>query len=751
MAKRDVPCCRLWLPQQLCVRQDQRLAIVGWINEGVEILDLVVVGGVTTSEDFYADVKILQRSLDNAESKLQAELRAEQKLRVIGEYRVCDDLGNEKVGSAQSHDLDRELLESLASIQHVYTAWALFSDHLSGGEGKKLDWVPRLYRIIRHDRCVALLSTHIIVYNQPQFGSHHLSHLPWNFRSNIANTGTPVDQVVKPPVWISTLEQQKTILKVEMIMQELNCARYISQTVEDVAASVKLDGERAPRFAKCSASGRIASFEPWRRVSLLLLTLWATALYCLARVFIPILSVWLPAVPLLRDMMRKSMLLHILRIRCQQLMAWPFVLLWGGLGPEQPNVAKAHRIAKAKHSTWFSLLIDMIAGAIVGFVLLYYHSPILSFLVDSGKSLTNDILRTGCVWLMGVPAGFKINTELAAVFGTLSLHWIQTWSTLLFTAIPAIKILLYVLSVSGIILGFTVLAAMVSDMVTLATIHVLSLHYAIAFIYSNQLRALAALFRLFRGRKRNVLRGRLDSFDCSVDQLLVGSLMFTPLLLLLPTTSVFYTFFSIIFLTVSSLQLIVNYVISVLLSFPFFEVATWFLHPKQFPSGVWMRIVQIEKSQNWTSSTSDMPSVGKGYQGAHCSTSMKEDKSKPVVSDYTFHGIAHAETEGSHSTSRIGHCGQSAENYSSESTGRGKKTTILFMLEIRTARYGEILRPFIATHFFGVQWPSAAALVYKVVSGERFSQPPFVGVAKLPHSLLSPKSFAKLCYTSMRR
>ncbi|KAG6553491.1 hypothetical protein Mapa_004403 [Marchantia paleacea] len=744
MAKRDVSCCRLWLPQQLCVRQDRRLAMVGWVNEGAEILDLVVVGGVPTSEDFYADVKRLQRSLDIAESTLQAELRAEQKLRVIGEYRVSDDLGI---------DEDKEFLASLASIQHVYTAWALFSDHVSGGEGKKLDWVPSLYRIIRHGRYIALLSTHIIVYNQPQYGSHHLSHLPWSFPNNIANVVTPVNQVVKPPMWISTLEQKNTGLKM-MIMQELNCARYISRTVqEDVAASVKPNGERVPHFAKLSSSGRIAScsFESWRQGSLLLFTLWATVLYCLARVFIPVLSVWLPAVPFLRDMMRKSMLLHIMRIRCQQLMAWPFVLLWGGLGPEQPNVANAHRIAKAKHSTWFSLLIDMIAGAIVGCVMLYYHSPILSFVVDSGKSLTNDILRTGCVWLMGVPAGFKINTELAAVFGTLSLHWIQTWSTLLFTAIPAIKILLYVLSVSGIILGFAVLAAMVSDMVTLATIHVLSLHYAIAFIYSNQLRALAALFRLFRGRKRNVLRGRLDSFDCSVEQLLVGSLMFTPLLLLLPTTSVFYTFFSIIFLTVSSIQLSVNYVISVLLSFPFFEVATWLLHPKQFPSGVWMRIVQIEKTRIWTSSTNDMPSVDKGYQEDLSSTSIKEEKSKPAVSDYNFHGIAHAETEGSHSTSRIGHYGQSAEMYSSESTRREeKKTIVLLMLEIRTARY-EILRPFIATHLFGVQWPSAAALAYKVVSGERFSQPPFVGVAKLPHTLLSPKSFAKLCYTSMRR
>jgi hypothetical protein len=30
--------------------------------------------------------------------------------------------------------------------------------------------------------------------------------------------------------------------------------------------------------------------------------------------------------------------------------------------------------------------------------------------------------NTGCIWLMGMPAGFKDNDELAARIGTLWLH-----------------------------------------------------------------------------------------------------------------------------------------------------------------------------------------------------------------------------------------------------------------------------------------------------------------------------------------
>lgn len=92
-----------------------------------------------------------------------------------------------------------------------------------------------------------------------------------------------------------------------------------------------------------------------------------------------------------------------------------------------------------------------------------------------------------------------------------------------------------------------------------------------------------------RGRKRNPLRRRLDTFECSVEQLVVGSLMFTPLLLLLPTTSVYYTFFSMIFLTLSSAQVMLQYIVAIFHCFPLALVASWIMQPKQFPSGLWFQ------------------------------------------------------------------------------------------------------------------------------------------------------------------
>ena len=67
-------------------------------------------------------------------------------------------------------------------------------------------------------------------------------------------------------------------------------------------------------------------------------------------------------------------------------------------------------------------------------------------------------------------------------------------------------------------------------------------------LYDLQVCALASLWRLFRGKKWNVLRRRVDSTSYDVDQLFLGTLLFSILLFLVPTTALFY----VVFLAVST-------------------------------------------------------------------------------------------------------------------------------------------------------------------------------------------------------
>lgn len=75
------------------------------------------------------------------------------------------------------------------------------------------------------------------------------------------------------------------------------------------------------------------------------------------------------------------------------------------------------------------------------------------------------------------------------------------------------------------------------------------LKYFFCRVYYLQLSGLQALWRLFLGRKHNPLRERVDSCKYSPDQLFVGTLTFTIILFLLPTTLMYY----VVFTTVSIL------------------------------------------------------------------------------------------------------------------------------------------------------------------------------------------------------
>ena len=99
----------------------------------------------------------------------------------------------------------------------------------------------------------------------------------------------------------------------------------------------------------------------------------------------------------------------------------------------------------------------------------------------------------------------------------------------------------------------------------------------------------------FRGRKRNTLRGRIDTYDYSVEQHVVGSLMFTPLLLLLPTTSVFYIFFTMLYTSLSIVRLALQFFIAILHCFPYAQVATWLVQPRRFPSGIWFEVLPVQE------------------------------------------------------------------------------------------------------------------------------------------------------------
>lgn len=148
-------------------------------------------------------------------------------------------------------------------------------------------------------------------------------------------------------------------------------------------------------------------------------------------------------------------------------------------------------------------------------------------------------------WFLESPAGLKLNQELAYFLSELFLWLLRLW-TLCPQAIERFTPqIIHAIGLSG-IFGVTMLISLSSDFLAFMTLHIYCFYMVAARIFNWQLVILYSLFNLFRGKKKNVLRNRIDSCDYDLDQLLLGTSLFTLLTFLFPTVFVYYLTFALV-------------------------------------------------------------------------------------------------------------------------------------------------------------------------------------------------------------
>ncbi|XP_031718301.1 phosphatidylinositol N-acetylglucosaminyltransferase subunit Q-like [Anarrhichthys ocellatus] len=110
-------------------------------------------------------------------------------------------------------------------------------------------------------------------------------------------------------------------------------------------------------------------------------------------------------------------------------------------------------------------------------------------------------------------------------------------------------------------------------------------------LYCLKIYGLASLWRLFRGKKWNVLRQRVDSCSYDLDQLFIGTLLFTVLLFLLPTTALYYLVFTLLRLVVVLFQGVIHLSVDFINSFPLFAVGLRLTRSHRLAEGVKFRVL----------------------------------------------------------------------------------------------------------------------------------------------------------------
>ncbi|XP_049925524.1 phosphatidylinositol N-acetylglucosaminyltransferase subunit Q [Epinephelus moara] len=193
-------------------------------------------------------------------------------------------------------------------------------------------------------------------------------------------------------------------------------------------------------------------------------------------------------------------------------------------------------------------------------------------------------------WLMGAPAGLKMNRALDQVLGRFFLYHIHLWISYIHLMSPFIEGILWYGGLSA-CFGLTFALSLLSDMVALLTFHIYCFYVYGARLYCLKIYGLSSLWRLFRGKKWNVLRQRVDSCSYDLDQLFIGTLLFTILLFLFPTTALYYLVFTLLRLVVVLFQGVLHLSVDFINSFPLFAVALRITRPYRLAEGVKFRVL----------------------------------------------------------------------------------------------------------------------------------------------------------------
>uniref|UniRef100_A0A4W3IB11 Phosphatidylinositol glycan anchor biosynthesis, class Q n=2 Tax=Callorhinchus milii TaxID=7868 RepID=A0A4W3IB11_CALMI len=285
---------------------------------------------------------------------------------------------------------------------------------------------------------------------------------------------------------------------------------------------------------------------------------------------------------------------------------WPLRFLWSKLSTcvqvahrlehlqmiTSTTKAQTHSEFMRKANLFVSFLIDVALGILL-ISWLYQKNRIgqlAGALVPFADYIAKE-LQNLLEWLMGAPAGLKMNKALDQVLGRFFLYHIHLWISYIHLMSPFIEMILWYAGLSA-CLGLTIALSIVSDIIALLTFHIYCFYVYGARLYCFKIYGLSSLWRLFRGKKWNVLRQRVDSCSYDLDQLFIGTLLFTILLFLLPTTALYYLVFTLLRLVVVIVQGLIHLFVDLINSLPFYALGLRLCRPYVLAVGVKFDVFQ---------------------------------------------------------------------------------------------------------------------------------------------------------------
>ena len=263
----------------------------------------------------------------------------------------------------------------------------------------------------------------------------------------------------------------------------------------------------------------------------------------------------------------------------------------------EASILKGTRFSPSEYIKFYNtvwlIINDLFLGVIFSNVLRANHDFIVSAF-QSYIPLYEALLSNTISWLMNSPAGFKLNNELASFLGQLIFWVLDLWrSTTLRWIQSNIGELLQMVEILTRYCGLSLFLSMSLDLTNIFFLNIYGFYVACTRLYSWQLNIVRSLFRLFYGKKYNILRNRVDSNDYEFDQLMLGIIIFTILIYLLPTVFIFYLTFVLARLTILFVSSVLKFLLISLNHIPIVVLLLKLKNQERLPAGL---LLDVQRS-----------------------------------------------------------------------------------------------------------------------------------------------------------
>ncbi|KAI0303437.1 N-acetylglucosaminyl transferase component-domain-containing protein [Multifurca ochricompacta] len=233
---------------------------------------------------------------------------------------------------------------------------------------------------------------------------------------------------------------------------------------------------------------------------------------------------------------------------------------------------------------------DVILGTVVGAFVCENSGVIGTSLHDWLKAVFIDFTRDALLWLDDWPEGLKLNTELSSFLVHTLLGVLELWAYILRLLSPHFPTIAHAVGLSG-YGGLTVPMSLFLDIFNALTLHISLSHLILKKALLYQTSALRSLWNLFRGKRFNVLHRRTDSWHYDVDQLILGTLLFTLFTFSLPTLLTYALLFTLMKSGVVITCIILSLAIDLMNHFPLFALLLRMKDPRRLPGSIYFRVI----------------------------------------------------------------------------------------------------------------------------------------------------------------